>query len=196
MFQLILGSQSPRRKEILSFFDIPFKQSISNFDENSIPFKGNPAQYVCQLSKGKADTLKTVYPNAAIIAADTIVYHGESIFGKPRDMEEAFQIISTLSGQWHSVFTGITLQKGHEQFHKSEETKVLFNSLKPDEIRSYLNRYHWEDKAAGYGVQMGGGLLIKKVEGCFYNVMGLPINALRELFQKIGIDLWQHIKGK
>jgi septum formation protein len=195
MFQLVLGSQSPRRKEILSFFDIPFKVSSPTFDEDAVPFNGNPEKFVCFLSKGKADSLSSVYPDGVLLTADTIVYQNGKIFGKPQNEEEAKITLNELSGKWHSVFTGITLQRGNLQLHKAEETRVLFNSLTGEHIKNYLSRCHWNDKAGGYGIQTGGGLLINKIDGCFYNVMGLPINALRDLFFKFGVDLWKHIKS-
>ena len=194
MLPLVLGSQSPRRKEILGFFDIPFEQISPNFDEEAIPFEGDPEVYVSILSKGKADSLSTVYPNATILTADTIVYREHKVYGKPKDKNDAIRIIGELSGQWHSVYTGLTLWKDNEFFHKVEKTNVLFNTLTLEQIHHYIERCHWADKAGGYGIQTGGGLPINKIDGCYYNVMGLPTNALRELFLKIGIDLWQHIK--
>jgi septum formation protein len=195
MFQLILGSQSPRRKDIMSFFDIPFKVTSPAFDEDSVPFNGDPEKFVACLSKGKADSLSGVFPHAVLLTADTIVYQNGKIYKKPLNAEEAKMTLQDLSGKWHSVFTGITLQQGCEQFHRTEETRVLFNSLTEGNIKDYVKRCHWYDKAGGYGIQTGGGLLINKIDGCFYNVMGLPINSLKDLFFKIGIDLWKHIKS-
>lgn len=194
MIRFVLGSQSPRRKEILSIFNLPFEQVSPTFDEETIPFTGNPSEYVCKLSKGKADSLAPALPNATILTADTIVYFHEKIYGKPKNEKEAFQTLSELSGQWHSVFTGITVRTKNQEFHQAEETRVLFNVLTPDKISLYLSKFHWSDKAAGYVIQTGGGLLIRKINGCFYNVMGLPMNTVRELFLQIGIDLWNYIR--
>lgn len=195
IIQLILGSQSPRRKEILDYFNIPFKQSVPSFDEESVPFNCPPAEFTLRLSKGKADSLAKVYPEALILTADTIVHQEGVVFGKPKDEEEAKTTLYTLSGKWHSVFTGITLSLGNEQLQRFEETKVLFNELTLGNIKTYMASVNWKDKAGGYGVQTAGGLLVKKIEGCYYNVMGLPVNALKELLFEFGIDLWKYIKS-
>lgn len=192
--RLILGSQSPRRKEILSYFALPFEQASPPFDESSIPFQNNPAEYVCAIAKGKADSLIHLYPEAAIITADTTVWRAGKIYGKPSSSEEALQYLSELVGQWHSVFTGVVLRYGNAQFTEVEETRVLFNDLTPDQIRHYHTKLHWSDKAGGYAIQMAGGLIVRKIDGCFYNVMGLPINTLHTLLNKIGIELWEYLK--
>lgn len=190
MFQLILGSQSPRRKEILSYFKIPFQQVSPDFDEEAIPFYDDPEKFVCQLSKGKADSLKQQFPDAFIITADTIVYRGGRIFGKPRNLDEAFQFLSELAGQWHTVYTGVTVRHREKEFHRAEATKVLFNALNSDQIRHYHGMICWADKAGGYAIQEEGGLIIRKIDGCYYNVMGLPINTVNDLLNMIGVDLW------
>jgi len=192
--QFILGSQSPRRKEILSYFGLPFEQVSPPFDEESLPFKGDPVGYVSELSKGKALSLAPSFPDALILTADTIVFKDGKVYGKPKDTEEAFVALSELAGQWHSVFTAVTLWQKDQPWEAYEETRVLFNPLTADEIRHYHSKLHWADKAGGYAVQMAGGLAIKKIEGCYYNVMGLPINSVRQLLLKVGIDLWDHLK--
>lgn len=194
MYHLLLGSKSPRRKDILNFFNIPFTTAIPTFDENSIKFDDNPTDYVCQISKGKALSLKPIYPKSCILTADSIVYLEGKVFGKPKDLEEANLMLQRLSGRWHSVFTGITIITANQEFHMAEETKVLFNPLTTEQIKIYHNKLPCLDKAGAYGAQMGAGLIINKIDGCFYNVMGLPINTLRLLFNKIGIDLWDHIR--
>ena len=190
MTQIILGSQSPRRQEILGYFGIPFKQVSPDFDEEAIEFYDEPEKFVCQLSKGKADSLKERYPDAVIITADTIVYRSGKIFGKPKDIEEAFQFLSELSGQWHTVYTGVTVRYGEKEVNRAEATKVLFNALNADQIRHYHGMICWADKAGGFAIQKEGGLIIRKIEGCYYNVMGLPINTVNDLLNMIGIDLW------
>jgi septum formation protein len=193
--QLILGSQSPRRREILDFFTLPFKQISPDFDEESIPFKNNPSAYVSQLAKGKADSLRDRFPDRIILTADTIVYKNDQIFGKPQSESEAFDNLKALAGQWHSVFTGLALCYKDKMFYEVEETKVLFNALTDQQIRVYQQTLHCADKAGGYMIQAAGGLIVKRIDGCYYNVMGLPLNALGNLLQKIGIDLWKHLKG-
>jgi septum formation protein len=192
--QLILGSQSPRRKEILNFFSLPFEQVNPNFDEEAIPFDGNPENYVLTLSSGKTRSLRNQFPKKIIISADTIVYKNGKIFGKPRNKQEAFENLKELAGQWHSVYTGITVSNEIKEIQKFEETKVLFNSLTDTEIYQYQDKLHCSDKAGGYMIQRAGSLIIKKLEGCYYNVMGLPINSLRDCLLEMGIDLWKYLK--
>lgn len=191
--QIILGSQSPRRREIMSCFSLPFEQVSPDFDEDSILFNNNPEEYVCLLSKGKANSLASRYPKAIIITADTIVYRAGKIYGKPRDSEEAFNNLSELIGEWHTVYTGITVQYGEQAFYQAEATNVLFNHLTPQQIRHYHSRLEWADKAGGYAIQMPGGLIVRRIEGCYYNVMGLPINTLEVLLKRVGIELWDYL---
>jgi septum formation protein len=194
MKPLILGSQSPRRKEILSFFSLPFTTAVSDFDEESIPFHNNPTEYACEIAIGKARSLAAKFPSCLILTADTVVYQNGKIYGKPKDPEHAFAILSELAGKWHSVFTGLALTDGDHLWTAGEETRVLFNPLTPEEIRHYHKKLHWSDKAGGYAVQMAGGLAIKKIDGCYYNVMGLPINTVRQLLLNVNIDLWDYLK--
>lgn len=192
--QLILGSQSPRRREILSFFDIPFKQVSPNFDEEAVPFHDNPQEYVQILAKGKADSLAHLFPDSIVLTADTIVYREGKIYGKPKDEQEAFQYLNELSGKWHSVFTGLTLSQKGQDYLALQETRVLFNTLTNDQIKTYIQMLTCSDKAGGYMIQGAGSLIVKRIEGCYYNVVGLPINALCAVFSQAGIDLWKHFK--
>lgn len=194
--RIILGSQSPRRKEILSFFDIPFEQIASQYDEDDHIFTGDPVDYVKTLSHGKALDLHGQYSEAAVLTADTIVYKNGKIYGKPRDRVEAMANLAELQGSWHSVYTGLSLFYEGNQYDVVEETRVLFNPLTHQEINLYLDQLQWADKAGGYAIQMGGGLIVKKIDGCYYNVMGMPLNALRSIFNNIGIDLWEHMAKK
>jgi septum formation protein len=187
---LVLGSQSPRRKEILGYFSIPFIQVTPPFDEGSIPFDNDPEAYVCSLSRGKSESLLSQFSESIILTADTIVFREGKIYGKPRNVEEAFQMLSELTGQWHTVYTGVTVQKGKEAFSKAEATRVLFNELTAEQIRHYIAHTEWSDKAGGYAIQMKGGLIVRKIEGCYYNVMGLPINTAEALLKRFGVELW------
>lgn len=193
MVQIILGSQSPRRKEILGYFSLPFQQIPSSFDEESIPFQNNPEEYVCLLSKGKAEVLHRQYPDAVIITADTIVYREGKIYGKPKTLEDAFTFFSELVGEWHTVYTGVTVRCGTKEFHRPEGTRVLFNALTPEQIRRYHTKVEFGDKAGGYAIQDVGGLIVRRIEGCYYNVMGLPINTVHDLLKNLGIDLWDYL---
>lgn len=194
MIRLILGSQSPRRKEILGHYNIPFEVATSNFVEEEVPFLGDPTQYVNTLSKGKADALAHQFPDAAILTADTVVFQDNKIYNKPIDRQDAIRMLTELSGNWHSVFTGMTIRYGDKQFQQVEETRVEFNSLSQSQLDAYVNTQRWADKAAGYGIQTCGGVIVRQIAGCYYNVMGLPVNTLRDLLMKINIDLWNYLK--
>lgn len=191
---LILGSQSPRRREILSFFSVPFKQATPQFDEEAVPFHGDPKEYAKSISEGKSDALSLLFPQDLILTADTVVFEGGKIYGKPANEQESYSHLKALVGKWHSVFTSVTIRKGAEKYSKVEETKVLFNNLTHEQIQAYHTALPCTDKAGGYMVQGAGSLIIKKIEGCYYNVMGLPVNTLSELLQKVGINLWNNLK--
>jgi septum formation protein len=194
MARIILGSQSPRRKEILSYFKLPFTQVTSDFDESSIIYRRDPIKYVTSLALGKAHLLAAKHPDDIIITADTIVYRSGKVYNKPRDEEEAYKMLSELVGKWHSVFTGVAVIHGKKEVHGWEETRVLFNSFTEKEIRDYHKKVHWADKAGGYAIQMAGGLIVKKIDGCYYNVVGLPINTVHELLKRVGIELWNYVE--
>jgi septum formation protein len=191
--RLILGSQSPRRKEILSYFSIPFQQATSAFDENSVLFHGQPEAYACAIAKGKADALHAKYPDKVILTADTVVFCKGKIYGKPNNESEAYQFFSELVGTWHTVFTGVVVRYEDKEYIKGEATRVLFNDLTPDQIKHYLSRVEWADKAGGYAIQAVGGLIVSRIDGCYYNVMGLPINTVHTLLNQVGINLWNYI---
>lgn len=191
--QVILGSHSPRRKEIFGYFSLPFKQEVSAFDEESVLFDGNPQGYVCAIAKGKADLLAKKFPQDIILTADTTVYCNGKIYNKPESEEAAVAAILELVGKWHSVYTGVCVSVGGRTFSQAEETRVLFNALTLAQVRHYVAHTQWSDKAAGYAIQMAGGLIVRKIDGCYYNVMGLPINTVEILLKKAGIELWDFL---
>lgn len=190
---IILGSQSPRRGEILRFFSLPFIQIPSNFEEESIPFTGDPIQYVETLAKEKGAILSIEHPENFILTADTIVYLEGKVYNKPKDRQEAISFLQELSGKWHTVYTALVLSYPGGQYVRVEETRILFHDLKENHIHNYLNYINFLDKAGGYAIQQGGSLVVKKIEGCYYNVMGLPLNALKELLNLVNIDLWEYV---
>ena len=192
--QIILGSSSERRKYILNFFSLPFKQVDSNFDESSISQELPPDKYTCEIARQKALAVSSAYPKEIILTADTVVYFQNKYLLKPKDEKEAFSMLQDLSGSTHEVYTGVCVKTENDIFVKSENAKIVFNKLSDDEIKKYHKNFFFADKAGGYGIQNGGTILVKKIEGCFYNVMGLPINTLRELLKKAGIDLWDFLK--
>lgn len=192
-YPFLLGTASPRRVEILSYFKFPFKQVSSNFNEDKIPFKKNPKSYVLKLAQQKARELRKNFPDNMILTADTIVYKEGIVYGKPKNLEEAISYLTVLSNSWHSVYTGLALMDKDQIYYGVSRTRVQFNPLSKDEMLKYLNSIQWNDKAGAYAIQESGSILVKKIVGCYYNVMGLPINVLRSLLLKVNIDLWDHL---
>lgn len=190
---LILGSGSPRRKEILGYFTLPFTQMSSSFEEESVVFDNDPEAYVCAVSAGKAAALAEHHSDSIILTADTTVYREGKVYNKPSSEEEACKFLSELVGEWHTVYTGVTVQKGERAFHQAEGTRVLFNPLTQEQIRHYITHTQWSDKAGGYAIQLAGGLIVRKIDGCYYNVIGLPINTVEALLKRFGIELWDYV---
>jgi septum formation protein len=191
---LILASTSPRRKEILDFFSVPYKQVSPDFDEDSVPFGGDPKAIVMTISKGKAESLIKKYPKDIILAADTLVYFEGEVLGKPKSEQDAIEMLQKLQGKWHSVFTGITVINPNHQICDVEESRVLMKDCSLSEIKKYIEGVHCLDKAGSYTIQGKGNLIIEKNEGCFYNTCGLPINALERSLKVLGLSLWNFLK--
>ncbi len=191
----ILGSQSPRRRDILKGFSLPFQQISPDFDEESVEFKGDPRAYCREIASGKAASLAERFPDATILTADTAVFLGEKVYNKPRNSEEAFHFLSELCGKWHTVHTAVHVCQGGKSYQEGESTKLLFHSLTPDQIRIFHQHIHFLDKAGGYAIEGCGQIILEKMEGCYYNVLGLPVDATRKLLAHVGIDLWHYLKN-
>ncbi len=193
--QIILGSQSPRRREILGYFSLPFLQIASDFDEESIPFAGVPEKHAMLLSQKKAEVLAKEHPGEVILTADSLVYCKGKLYNKPADDREAMQYLKDFGGHWHSVFTGVTARKGEKFYTAHEETKLLFHKLSEGQIQKFHRHCYFLDKAGGYAIEKSGNLIVSRIEGCYYNVLGLPINTTRQLLLNFGIDLWDFLKS-
>ena len=174
---LILASKSPRRKELMEYmgeeFEIKSAQVDESYDENL-----SPAQVVEYLSCIKAMPLKN--EEDIVIGADTVVAIDGKILGKPKDENDAFLMLKTLSGKEHKVYTGVTLIKGEKVKTFSVETKVYFYPLTDNEINEYIKTGEPMDKAGSYGIQGKGCLLIEKIDGDYFNVVGLPVSRLKK----------------
>lgn len=193
--RVILGSQSPRRREILQFFSIPFVVTSSDFDESKISFTGDVNRYVSEIAEKKGEALLGDFPDDVIITADTVVLFEGKILLKPENADESKEVLNRLSGKTHTVVSGVAVRKGEKVFSGSEETLVTFNDLSEKQINTYLKAAHGLDKAGSYGIQEMGSLLVKRLEGNFYNVVGLPVNTLNTLLQNVGIDLWDALSS-
>ena len=174
---LILASKSPRRKELMEYIGEEFKITSAQVDE-SYDESLSPAQVVEFLSSIKAMPFKN--EKDIVIGADTVVAIDGKILGKPKDESDAFLMLKTLSGREHRVYTGVTLIKGEEIKTFSVETKVYFYHLTDSEIKEYIKTGEPMDKAGAYGIQGKGCLLIEKIDGDYFNVVGLPVSRLKK----------------
>lgn len=176
---IILASKSPRRKELLSLITTEFEVRSADADE-TLPEGISPSDAVCYLSKIKAQPLNN--GEDIVIGADTVVALDGMILGKPSDDDDARRMLSMLSGREHSVFTGVTVIKGEKSCTFYCETKVHFYPLSKKEIDDYIATGECSDKAGAYGIQGYGSLLVEKIDGDYFNVVGLPVSRLyREL---------------
>lgn len=174
--QLILASQSPRRKELLGLLHIPFTVRVADIDETMDSGK-NPADEAARVSKRKAQAVPREQDDV-IIAADTIVVLDDKVLGKPADADQARAMLTALSGRDHQVMTGVTVLKGQTCLTCTEVTDVHFRPLSQREIERYVATGEPMDKAGAYGIQGGAALFVEKLRGDYYNVMGLPVCRL------------------
>lgn len=184
-FNIILGSSSPRRNELLKSLGFDFVINPSNADEDyPLNLKGHEIPVF--LAEKKASSFNGVLTETdLLITADTIVWCEGEIFNKPINFEEGKLMLQTLSGKMHEVFTAVCLKSANKQIIFYDATKVYFKKFTNEEIEYYLNKYKPYDKAGSYGVQEWIGYIgIEKIEGSFYNVMGLPVKKLHEELMK------------
>lgn len=184
----ILASASERRQELLKRIIEEFSVVVSDFDESTITNVNCVSNYVQEIALGKAkDILNKVNENSIIIAADTVVSLDGKVLGKPSDREEAYNMLSSLSDNVHKVYTGVVVinTKTHTILKDYVETKVFFSKLTDKEINAYIETGDPFDKAGAYGIQGKAGVFVEKIEGCYYNVVGLPLNKLNEMIKKV-----------
>ena len=180
---LILASQSPRRKELLGLFRIPFEIRVADIDETMDPEKP-PFDEVARVSREKAMAIPREKEDT-VIAADTIVVCAGQVLGKPRDEADAVRMLSLLSGRDHQVMTGMTVIRGEKIVSCTEVTDIHFRPLSEKEIRDYVATKEPMDKAGSYGIQGGAALFAEKMVGDYYNVMGLPVCRLGMILKEI-----------
>ena len=202
--KLVLASQSPRRAEILTAVGWEFEKQTADVDETELPGE-KPEDYVQRLAKEKAEAVAKNYENALVLGADTIVVIDEKIIGKPKDFADARRMLQILSGNWHEVLTGVALVKkekkkkrkevkeknrksqitNHKCFVGLQKTRVKFAEINDAEIEFLVEKGEPLDKAGAYAVQAQAALFIEKIEGDYWNVVGLPINLVFNLVSKI-----------
>ena len=174
---VILASQSPRRRELLAVVTPDFKIIPSDIEEivpDDVAVMDSP-EYLARI---KAQDIAKNYPNNIVIGADTSVILGDVILGKPKDRQNAFEMLKMLSGNTHIVVTGCAIVKGDRCVSFSVKSEVEFYPLSEDEINAYLDTDEPYDKAGSYGIQAKGALLVKEIRGDYFNIVGLPIAEL------------------
>jgi septum formation protein len=189
---IVLASSSPRRKELLEKIIKDFSVINSDFDEKTVIYNGDCKEYVKDISLGKAIKVsENLKEDSIVIACDTVVYYKSKIFGKPKDKEEAYSMLKSLSGNMHQVCSGITIINKALSTIKCEAvcTDVFFSNISDYEINKYLDSLEWVDKAGGYGIQGKASIFVEKIHGCYYNVVGLPLNCLYNMLLEMGVNL-------
>ena len=183
---VILASQSPRRKELLGLFHIPFEVRVADIDEAMDPTKA-PCEEVARVSLLKAQAIRRDTQDI-VIAADTIVVCNGRILGKPRDAAEAKEMLRLLSGRDHQVMTGLTVLLGEQAMTHTEVTDLHFRDLTDAEIDAYVQSGEPMDKAGSYGIQGGAALFCDRMSGDYYNVVGLPVCKLGQILKELAPD--------
>ena len=183
--ELILASQSPRRREIMALMGLPFRTEVCTEPER-IPKGLSSAETVMRLAHQKAAFALKLHPSACVIGADTVVDLDGEIIGKPKSPEDAIATLSRMQGRSHVVYTGLAvLKEGYEDV-RSVTTKVQFRPMSETEIRWYVSTGEPMDKAGSYGAQGYGSVFVDSIEGNYFNVIGLPAPTLYEMLLKAG----------
>ena len=192
MPRMILASQSPRRRQLLEQigvknFDILVPQADETYDPDL-----SPEEIVSSICRKKAEAARALAgdPDAIIITADTMVFLGDLRLGKPRDQVDAFTMLSALSGHTHQVRTGVTVSRRERMETRTETTAVTFRPLTQDEIWGYIRSGEPMDKAGAYGAQGKAALFVSRIEGDYFNVMGLPLFLLGGMLSDFGVKLF------
>ncbi len=188
---IVLASKSPRRKELLRQVGLDCRVDPADVDERVLPGE-SPEGYAARVALDKARVAAARAGTGIVIAADTIVVLEDEILGKPADAEDAERMLRLLSGNVHRVITGLAVMDAvtGKALTRTSITRVWFRSLAPHEIISYVATGEPFDKAGAYGIQGRGALLVDKIDGCYFNVVGLPLSLLGELLHSFGADVF------
>lgn len=190
--KLILASASPRRQELLSRMVKNFDIIASNYDETKVKFTGDCAEYVINIAKGKAlAVVDKFHDERIVIGCDTVVFLNGEILGKPENEKDAYNMLKSLSDSTHEVYTGITLINTLSKETSTDYccTKVTFSHLDDYQINDYIKSREPMDKAGAYGIQGLGGVFVEKIDGCYFNVVGLPLNKMYFMLRGMGVNL-------
>lgn len=190
MAKIVLASASPRRQELLR------RIGIEDFDirvpevEESFPQGLTPPEVVAHISREKADAAAALCtPEVIVITADTMVFLDDQRLGKPADEADALRMLTSLQGRRHTVCTGVTVRQGDCRLTEAESTDVYFRPASREELLAYIKTGEPMDKAGAYGVQGKGALLVERLDGDFFNVMGLPLLRLSRMLARFGVVL-------
>jgi len=184
---VILASASPRRRELLRLVFNSFRVVVSSFDESSTPDQLDPGEAVMHSAEGKAGNVAGQFPEALVVAADTIVVVDGEVLGKPKDSADAARMLRKLSGRTHQVYTGVAVARNGSLHSDFERTEVTFRDVDTEMISRYLASGEPMDKAGAYAIQGIGAVLVKAIDGCYFNVVGLPIYRLSLLLERFDI---------
>ncbi|VVB78320.1 Septum formation protein Maf [uncultured archaeon] len=197
MKKIILASTSPRRHELAKSMGLDFEIIPSNYKED-MTLKLDPKKLVKELAYGKAKDVAKRLNEGIIIGADTIVVYNDKILGKPKSEKDAYDMLKMLSGKTHYVYTGTAIidLETKQEIIDLEITKVHFNELSEKEIQGYIKTGEAMDKAGAYGIQDLSSIFVKKIEGCYFNVMGFPIYNIYKNLQKLNIDIFEYERWK
>ena len=196
--KIILASNSPRRKILLKRLGLQFKVVPADIDETQISTKIKPKKYCILLAKLKTEKISFKYPKSLILCADTIVVIKNKILNKPRNKNEAQEMLNSLSNNLHEVHTGVCIINIEKNIYHSfcDTSKVEFNKLTEEEISYYIENFKPFDKAGAYGIQDWSSVFVKKINGCYDNIVGLPISKLYHELKKINTNLLDSILKK
>ena len=192
--KLILASASPRRRELLTQVGVSFVIEVSDVEE-VLDDTLSPELQVQSLALQKAQAVAAQHKDGLVLGADTVVVDAGSLLGKPQNAEEAAEMLRSLSGKWHQVMTAVALVDANDTKHEwtsVEITNVKFRDLTEDDIAAYVATGESMDKAGAYGIQGYGALLIERIEGCYNNVVGLPLQLVAKGLRNWGINLYEY----
>lgn len=190
MRTICLASQSPRRAELLQQIGVPFYQQSADIDETA---KNNEAgvDYVKRLALNKAKAISVDKPGEIVLGADTIVVAKGRLLGKPINQQQALETLRCLSGDWHEVLTAVAIGEGEQWQCEHQTTRVRFMTLSEEQILAYWRSGEPQGKAGAYAIQGRGAVMVERIEGCYSNVVGLPLSLTATLLSRCGIPVWQ-----
>ncbi|HZZ98564.1 MAG TPA: nucleoside triphosphate pyrophosphatase [Candidatus Saccharimonadia bacterium] len=193
MKNIVLASSSFRRQEMLKWLGIPFEIEVSNFAEESVKREDfdEPEDYVATIAMGKALTVKEKFPDALVIASDTMVYLDGVFYGKPKDLDHARKMMQALRGNTHTVYTAVVMLDGESGESRTEivESNVRFGNFADEQLEKYIATSEPYDKAGGYALQGFAQTFVEDVQGSATNVIGFPLMVVRDMLEELGVPI-------